>query len=208
MTMKLYYAPGTCSMAPHIVLHMAGVPFETQRVLLAKGEQHTPEYRAINPHGRVPVLDLGDGVRLTESAVILLYLCERFPETGLMPRGALARLRALEMNGYLASTLHAGSYAAFFRPERFAESEACRAEVRARGVQNVTDCWAYIEQRAQARDWADGPAPSLTDLYLFVFTRWARSLNIDLSGHKAVSEIVARVMALPATAATLKAEGF
>src|SRR5687767_393931 len=79
MSLKLYFAPGACSFVPHTLLETAGVPFEPVMVKLHKGEQNSPEYRAVNPRGQVPVLVDGDAT-ITQILAIVGYLADRFPE--------------------------------------------------------------------------------------------------------------------------------
>src|SRR5271165_4392866 len=104
--LTLYLSPGSSSMAPHIALHEIGAPFETRLVSFAKREQHSPEYLAINPEGKVPTL-LIDGRPLTEVAAVLYYLAKRFPEAGLWPEDGLeAEAQALSWMSFIASTIH------------------------------------------------------------------------------------------------------
>src|SRR5918912_4261062 len=100
--LKLYYSPGACSLAPHVALEEVGVPFEPVKVALAKGEQRTPEYLALNPKGRVPVL-VEDGWVLTENAAILPYIAQRFGGGKLWPSDPKEAARVAEWIGWVAS---------------------------------------------------------------------------------------------------------
>ena len=113
--LKLYYAPGACSMAAHIVLEESGEKYEPKKVDLAGGEQRTEAYMKINPLGRVPVLGLEDGQPLTENTAILPYLGERF---GLWPKDAAGEAKALSLIGYFATSVHP-AHAHVGRPERY-----------------------------------------------------------------------------------------
>ena len=115
--MTLYYAPGACSMAAHIVLEEAGEKYEAKRVDLAKGEQRTAAYLKIHPLGRVPALGLDGGAPLTENTAILPYLGKRF---GLWPKDPIAEAKALSLIGYFASSVHP-AHAHISRPERYSE---------------------------------------------------------------------------------------
>src|SRR5205814_335793 len=116
--LTLYFSPGSSSMAPHIALHEIGVDFERRPILLAKGEQHAPEYLAINPEGKVPTLVV-DGRPLTEVVAILYYVAKRFPEAGLWPEGGLeAEAQAISWMSFIASTIHP---ARRIGPERWRE---------------------------------------------------------------------------------------
>jgi len=104
--LALYLAPGSSSMAPHIALNEVGAAFEVRPVSFARGGTGSPEFLAINPEGKVPVL-LADGARLTEVAAILYYLARRFPEAGLMPWGdPLAEAEAVSWMSFIASAVH------------------------------------------------------------------------------------------------------
>src|ERR1700757_757002 len=104
--LTLYFSPGSSSMAVHIALHEIGIDFERRLVSLARGEQHKPEYLAVNPEAKVPIL-LIDGRPLTEVAAILYYLAKRFPEARLWPVGGLeAEAQAISWMSFIASTVH------------------------------------------------------------------------------------------------------
>src|SRR3984893_14757335 len=104
--LTLYLSPGSSSMAVHIALHEIGADFESRPISFAKREQHSPEYLALNPEGKVPTL-LIDGRALTEVAAILFYLARRFPEAGLLPDGDIeAESQAVSWMSFLAATVH------------------------------------------------------------------------------------------------------
>ena len=84
MTTKLYYAPGACSLASHIALKESGLAYETERLILANGDQRKPEYLKLNPRGRVPTLVV-DGNVLTENVGILTYIGGGYPKAKLWP---------------------------------------------------------------------------------------------------------------------------
>src|SRR5215470_2124788 len=122
MTIALYYSPGSCSLAAHIVLNEIGQPFELRKFATAERANYSPEYLAINPKGRIPSLQI-DGFVLTEVPAILAYLGRRFPGAGLYPAdGAEAEARCLELLAWSSSTVHV-AFAQIFRPERFVANE-------------------------------------------------------------------------------------
>ena len=106
--MKLFYYPGACSLAPHIVLREAGFAFDLDKVdMKAKTTADGSDYLAVNPKGAVPALDLGGGEVLTEGPAITQYLADQKPESGLAPKpGTLERARLQEMLNYLSSEVH------------------------------------------------------------------------------------------------------
>lgn len=132
--MRLYYSPGACSMAPHIVLEEIGAPYDSERVLLAKGAHMTPGYAEVNRWRRVPVLET-EGERLTEAGPIMIYLADDAPAANLLPPvGSMARARALEYASWLASSVHI-AFATIWRPQIFTgrRCRRSRAEANRRG---------------------------------------------------------------------------
>src|SRR5690606_22419263 len=115
--MKLFYKPGACSLAPHIVANEAGLDFELVKVDLAsKKTEHEQDFLATNPNGYVPALALSDGVVLTEASVLVQYLADQKPESGLMPKaGDLARYQVQQWLAFIATELHK-TFGPFFKP--------------------------------------------------------------------------------------------
>ena len=136
--LKLFYAPGACSLAPHIVLEETGTPYEPVRLALATGEQRTPEYLKINPKGRVPALVEGDWA-LTENPAILRYLARRFPEMRLCPEDARPEARSAEWLARIASTVHV-AYAQVPRPERYVSDQSAIEDVMAKDHERCREC--------------------------------------------------------------------
>lgn len=170
--LKLYYAPNACSLASHIALEEAEAEFEAVRIDMKMGEQRRAEYLAINPKGRVPALVTDRGV-LTESPVILGYVAETHPQANLAPvddRFAFAQMQAFNL--YLTATVHV-TFAHAFRSERYADDEAAQAAMKAKVPQALDEQFAMIETRFQdGRPFVHGQTYTVSDAYLFVFTRW------------------------------------
>lgn len=177
--MILYYAPTACSIAPHIALEEIGVPFDTRRIDLAKGEQLSPEYCAVNPQGRVPVLVI-DGQTVTELPALLTYVANLRPEAGLIPeKGTLAFARCFEWLGFLTSSVHV-AYAQFRRPGRFIdEGSPCWDAVSDKGRRITVGFYREVERRL-GEGWAAGDAYSIADINLFPFYTWAGRLELDM----------------------------
>lgn len=199
--MKLYYTPGACSMAVHIVLCELGVPHELERVDL---QSHTTEsgenFQTINPKGYVPTLQLGDGQRLTEVAAILLYLAEHFPEGGLLPpAGTIKRFRIQEWLAFISSELHK-SFGPMFRPN-------INADWKAALLANIERRLAYVDQALTGQDYLTGTRFSIADAYLFTIVNWATIMHIDLSRWPSLQAFQKRVAARPAVEKAMRAEG-
>lgn len=208
MSFTLYYSPGACSLSCHIALEESGLPYERRKFGARDGGTESPEYRAINPRGRVPALRLPDGQLLTEAAAILGFVADQVPEKQLLPaHRTFEYARAREWMGFLASSVHP-AIRMTFRPDKYAPSEAARAEVRARGQELLATYYADIEGRMQGMTFALGERFSLVDAYLMVFYGWGqRPLSKPhIPPTPAFDALMARVRERPAVAKILAFE--
>lgn len=204
LMLTLYYSPGACSLAPHIVLEEIGAPFEARRVSIPDGEHLKPDYLAINPHGRVPALTDGAFI-LTEGPAILSYLGHLFPEAGLLDLADLRRLgRVQELLNFFSSSVHV-AFAQVWRAARFAESEAAREEVIAAGRRAIEGHFTELDGLAE-RDWVAG-AYSIADSYMLVFYRWGTRIGLDMGRYPAWVRHKDRMLARPAVQRALEREG-
>ncbi len=162
--LTLYYAPGACSMAAHIVLEESGEKYEPRKVDLAGGEQRTEAYLKMNPLGRVPVLGLDDGTPLTENTAILPYLGKRFD---LWPKEALADAKALSLIGYFASSVHP-AHAHVGRPERYTADASAFPGIKEAGLKTFHTYLKQIDTMLAGREWFSDKY-SVLDPYGFVF---------------------------------------
>ena len=183
-TYRLFYSPGACSLAPHIVLEEMGVPFEPVRVVIAEGGNRTPEYLAVNPRGRVPALTWREGDReqvLTEAMAIMVWVSMRHPQIGLLPAPRTeAFVRALEWMNWLGSTMHQAGVRTVFRPERFTTDPAGAPAIAEQGRETIRAGYADIEQRLTGRRWALGENFGAIDEYLLVFYRWGNRCGLAM----------------------------
>lgn len=179
--LRLFYAPGACSLAPHIALEETGEPFEPVLVDMKSGEQARPDYLRINPKGRVPVLALGDWV-LTENPAILQFIALSYPDARLWPDHPHEQARAVEWLAWVASTVHV-TYAHIRRAERYATSELAKDDVQATGLAASRVLWAAVDRQLGAGPWALGENHSVVDAYLLVFWTWGRGpvLGFDMA---------------------------
>jgi glutathione S-transferase len=198
--MKLYYIPSACSLSPHIVANELGLAIELVKVdPKTKRTEHDEDFLAINPKGYVPVLQLDDGSMLTEGPAIVQYLADLKPEAQLAPaNGSMARYRLQEMLGHINSDLHK-SYMPLFDP---ASSDEVRSERM-----------AYLHQRYGLIDAVLGRTPfllgeqfTISDAYLFVVTRWAAFVKLDLSPFPNLLAFQARIAGRPAVQAAMHRE--
>jgi len=199
--LKLYYAPGACSLAAHIVLEESGEKYDLYRVDLANGEQRTEAYLKIHPQGRVPALQLDSGDNVTENTAILPYLGKRF---GLWPRDPLAETRALSLIGLFAASVHP-AHAHISRPERYASDRALFANLQEVGRKSFQGYLEQIDRLLNGRQWLCEQY-SVLDPYALTFYAWGvrRELPVaDLQYYRAFKD---RMLARPAVARVLADE--
>ena len=203
--LTLYHHPGACSLAPHIALEEIGVPFAAKRINLLAGEHQTPDYLAINPHGRVPALTDGDFV-LTEGPAILSYLGHRFPEAGLLDLADVNRLgRTHELLNFFSSSVHI-AFAQVWRAGRFADGEAERQDVVENGRRAVAGYFDEIETLVPDGRWLVGGRYSIADPYLLVFYRWGTRLDLDMTAYAGWTAHKQAMLARPAVQRALATE--
>ena len=200
--MKLFYAPGSSSLLPHIVLHEAQLPFESVRI-----DEHTKaisgggDYRSVNPLGYVPALVLEDGTLLTEGAAIVQYIADRDPEKNLAPsNGTIERVKLQAWLNFCASELHKGGFSPLFYKGIAEESRnVFRARLKSR--------FSHLNAHLLSNKYLMGREYSVADAHLFVLSNWANWVNFDLSPYPAILAFRERVRTRPAVIAALKTEG-
>ncbi len=199
--MKLFYAPGACSLSPHIVAIEAGIELSLQKVdLKTKTIASEGDFLTINPKGYVPALQLDDGQVLTEGTVIVQYLADLKPAKGLAPpAGTLARYRLQEWLGYINSELHK-SYSPLFRPD-------LAADARAERLAYLTKRYTFVEKHIASQSYLLGESFTVADAYLFTITNWAGTVKLDLAPFPHLRAFQERVAARPAVKAAMRAEG-
>ena len=199
--MKLYYSPGACSLASHIALSEAGMRFELVKTAL---QTHTladgTDYYQITAKGQVPLLELDDGSRLSEGPVILQYIADHAPGTGLAPAaGTMERYRLMEWLNFITSELHK-SYSPLFNPNMPAQAKEIF-------VARLKDKYKLVDARLEGKDYLMGTQFTVADAYLFTVTNWAPKVGVDLAEFKNLEAFDARMKARPAVQDALKGEG-
>ncbi|AIX73847.1 MAG: glutathione transferase GstA [Mixta calida] len=199
--MKLFSKPGACSLSPHIVLRECDLDFTQVNVDLAKKvTERGEDYLQINPKGQVPALELDDGTLLTEGTAIVQYLADLKPDRQLLaPAGSLTRYHTLEWLSYISTELHKG-FSPLFRPDTPEEFKAKQREL-------LLTKFRYVDSALRDKQWLLGTRFTVADAYLFVVTRWAKAVKLDLSDLSALAAWQGRVAERPAVIAALKAEG-
>ena len=198
--MKLFYSPGACSLAPHILLRETGTPFTLAKV--DRGQHRTQDggnYYELNPKGQVPLLALDDGTTLSEGPVIAQYIAEQAGRQDLLPAaGSLARYKVLEWQNYITSELHK-SFSPLFDPR-------IDAATKALFVQQLGKKYAWINSRLEGQAYLTGDTFTIADAYLFVITGWAPNLGVDLSPLANVQAYLDRIARRDSVKAALAAE--
>lgn len=199
--MKLYYSPGACSLAPHIGLLEASLPFELERVDLAsKRTEKGADYLKINPKGYVPALELDSGEVLTEAQIILQYVAEAKPEAQLSASGnVLGRFRVLEMLNFISTELHK-QFGPLFRPNTPPETRDFQIELLGKRI-------GWLEGRMVDGSYVASDRFGIADIYLFTVLNWTRPLKIDLSPWPRVRAYMGRIAERPAVLSAMRSEG-
>ena len=198
--MKLYYSPGACSLSPHIVLRELGLPFTLERVDFKTGKTASgSDFKAINPKGYVPALELDDKQVLTEGPAIVQYLADRVPDQGLAPApGSFDRVRLQEWLTFIGTELHK-SFSPLFRPGP--------DETKAAAKQRIRNWLDWLEPQLGARPYLLGDRISVADIYLWVVTGWSAYVDLPLEGWPNLVAWRSRIAGRPAVQAALQAEG-
>jgi glutathione S-transferase len=199
--MKLYFAPGACSLSPHIVLEEAGIAAETEQVNnQEKKTKSGTDYWSINPKGQVPVLEFDNGDRLTEGPVIVQWIADQNPSAGLIPAaGKPERYRVLEWLNFITSELHK-VYGPLFRPTTPDAFKDISKE-------NLGKRFDWLDKQLAGKQYLMGDAFTVADAYLFTILRWSERVKLDLSKWTNITAYMKRVQARPKVQEAMKAEG-
>lgn len=203
--MKLFYAPGACSIGIHALLEEIGKPYEAVRLDIRAGDTQKPPFTDVNPKGKVPTIQRDDGTVITEYPVIAHWLAKTNPEAGLLPHGEDAELTAASATDFCVATIHMQGFGRLFRPGNFAPSEADHDAVKARGRQLIEKGYGVMAETLDGKDWVAGDY-SFADSALFYVEYWGAkrmqmTLPAPLEGH------LERMLARQAVQRMLQQEG-
>lgn len=198
--MKLYYSPGSCGLAPQIILREVGQHFELVKVDFKTKQTTEGDYLQVSPKGMVPALRLDDDEIVTEGAVILQWIADKHPESKLIPpTGFKERYTVLEWLNYIATDLHKGMavmFSTFIDKDskiRFAEG-------------NLGPRFEYINEHLADRNYILGANFSVADAYLYNILTWPTRVGIDISGYSSIQAFMSRMEQRSAVRASLEAE--
>jgi len=200
--MKLYYKPGACSLASHIILERMGVNYQIEQVDTDKKlTENGDNFLEINPKGYVPAMEIEKGQYLTENPAVLTYLGTLKPESGLIPEDSIEYSRMLENLSYISSELHK-SFAPFFSGRMLTEEEEKDAH------QQLDDKMKIFDQLlSDGRPYLHGSNSYVSDYFLFVVANWANFVGFGLKKWSYVNDFVERVSVLPYVKEAMKQEG-
>ncbi len=202
--LRLYFAPGSCSLVPLVALYEANAIFEAKSVMLTLGEQNEPAFKAINPRGRIPALSI-DGRVITEVIAIVAFINARYPHAQLLPNDdPLLLARAYERMSWYATTLHV-AVAQCFRTARFSADENAWPSIQAQGRLTLLNGFDEIEALLTG-PWVLGDRYSLLDAYTLIFWRWGERLGLDMSVYGQWMKHRSRLLERPAVAQALSTE--
>jgi glutathione S-transferase len=201
MPMKLYFAPGSCSVSPHIVLREAGFTFDMEQVdNKEKKTKSGTDYWSVNAKGQVPVLELDSGERITEGPVIVQYIADQRPYTGLIPpAGTIERYRVQEWLNFIGTELHK-TFGPMFRPTTPDAFKTISKETLGKRFD-------WLDKQLAGKSYLTGDTFTVADAYLYAVLRWSPRVEIDLSKWPNLQAFVDRVTARPKVQEALKAEG-
>jgi glutathione S-transferase len=199
--MKLYIAPGACSLAPHIALREAGAQFDLVIVdLKTRQADDGTSFSDLNPKGYVPALRLDDGEVLTENVAVLLYIADRYPSAQLAPPPqTMAGFRMVESLCFINSELHK-AFSALFSPVALEPARQYARDHVARRLE-------YQQRALGAADFVSGQRFTIADAYLFTVLSWCGEVGIDLGRWPDLARYENRLRTRPAVLAALRAEG-
>ncbi|RCK43107.1 glutathione S-transferase [Thalassospira profundimaris] len=189
--MKLYFAPNTCSLSPHIVLLETGLPHELVRVdMQSKKMSDGGDYRKINPKGYVAALMLDNDTVLTEGAAIVQYLADQAPDTRLAPKaGTFERVRLQEWLNFITGEIHAGSAPLF--------NKTLPEDVKSHFKTRLFARFDFVENHLAERSYLMGADFTVADAYLFTVLDWMRFFEIELGTWPKIAAYRDKIAARP-----------
>lgn len=201
--LTLHYLPGTCAFVPHVALAWSGLPYE------AKAETRTsikePAYLKMNPMGQVPLLVDGDWT-LTQNVAIVSYIHDLAPEVGIFGKGdAKSQARARQWLAFANADLHR-QFSLIFGAVRYIDGEECQQKLATKARETIAKLYGIIEDALEGQDYLAGDL-SIADIYVYITTRWAQSINISLSSFSRLAEYCKRVESNDGVQKALKAHG-
>ncbi|EGD85770.1 hypothetical protein H112_06692 [Trichophyton rubrum D6] len=201
---KLWYAPGACSLAPHIILKEAGANFELVKV--AFDSIHSDEFKAINPKLRIPTLSVNNEI-ITENPAVMMAISNLVPEKHLFGKTPLDTVRVIEWANYISGTLHGQAFAGLWRPQRFTADPEDHHKLQAMGMTTIKESFRYIDNKLKGVH-AVSDSFTIVDAYLLTMYRWGQKIGLPMeSDYPKLTALVVEASKRPSTVAAMEAEG-
>lgn len=206
--MKLFYSPGACSLAPHIVMAELNMAYEIEAVDLRKKTTATgADFTAINPKGSVPALKLESGDIMTEGGILIQYLADQKPEANLFAKfGSMERYRTQEMINFISTDLHKNFTPLWITP-MISKSTEGQSDITAFYKTVLMSKMSFVAEKLGNNDYIMGKDFTIADAYLFTVMSWAAFKEVDYSKHTNLVNYMARVAARPAVQKAMREEG-
>lgn len=205
--MKLYYKAGVCSLSPHIVMAELNLAYELEAVDLVTKQMASGDFRTVNPKGSVPALKMDNGEVLTEGSVIVQYLADQKPESGLMPKfGTVERYRCLEWLNFIGTELHK-NFSPLFAAGRLLKETETQNELKASYIGMLETKFSYVAEKLEGKKYLMGETFTVADAYLFTVLSWTKPLKMDLGKWPNLASFMARVAERPGVMKAMKEEG-
>jgi glutathione S-transferase len=205
---QLFYAPGACSLAPHIILIECGFKYELVKVnLKTKKTQAGEDYLAINPKGSVPALKTPEGIVLTEVAVILQYLADQKPELRLLPEfKTTERYQALIWLNYVSTEIHKG-FTPLFSADRTMKTDSAKEELKEVSRELLSIKFDYLSKELKERQSLLSSGTSVADFYLFNVLNWGQFVGLKLTNWPVLDQYFQSILKRASVQGALRAEG-
>lgn len=206
--MILYYIPGNCSFAPHIVLNELGLDFKLSKVdIKSKKVEDGTDFYTISPNGYVPALKLNDGTVLTEGVAIMQYLADLKPEAGLAPKlGSMERYQLMSMLNFITSELHKG-FGPMFALDRMVQNSEGSAQLKQFTKDMLARRFGYVEKALAKTPFLMGDKMTIADAYLTTVLRWGAYVGVSLEAFPALTGFLGRMHDRASVQKAIKAEG-
>lgn len=205
--MNLYFSPGACSFAPHVLLNELGMPFKLIRVDKSKRTSDGEDYLTINPNGYVPAVKFDDGSVMTEGVAILQYLADQQPEKALAPKlGSMERYRLMEIMNFLTTELHKG-FSPLFGTDNLVQNPEGKAQLKDATKKTLAKRFAYLSGILAKRPYLMGSQMTIADIYAMTILRWSAYVGLDMTPWPVLQAFVTRMQDRPSVQAAIKAEG-
>lgn len=199
--MKLYYSPGTCALAPHIILNEAGLDYTLVQVDLKSHKTFDDiDYYTINSKGQVPLLELNNGALLSEGPIIAQYIADLVPQRNLIPKfGSMERYRVAEWQNFITSELHKS-----FTPLFNADLDGAAKDILKKLLRKKFE---WVNEKLEGKQYLENDTFTIADAYLFVVSRWSKSIILDITDLNNLQQYLTLISKRPAVSKAMQEEG-